>query len=50
MRFGRGEDGAAERLALRLRRRWPHPWRLEASVGPDPARPAPPLEIWLPHR
>jgi hypothetical protein len=51
IRFGRGEDGAAERLALRLRRRWPHPWRLEASVvGPDPARPAPPLEIWLPHR
>jgi len=50
IRFGRGEDGAAERLALRLRRRWPHPWRLEAAVSPGPARPAPPLEVWLPHR
>jgi hypothetical protein len=51
VRFGRGEDeAAAERLALRLRRRWPHPWRLEASVSPDPTWPAPPLEIWLPHR
>jgi hypothetical protein len=50
IRFGRGENETAERLALRFQERWPHSWRLDASLGRDPTQSAPPLEIWLPHR